>query len=238
MPLRRVSILAAVNLSSLSPSMVGGGCLLVFCGLLTRGLATFVCTQTTDWNWHEKLFTCITWCPKATVQAALSTVALDYVTDSANRKEFDDDGGDADFKTSKERGTVLLTVAVLSIILTAPAFAVAMKYAGENWLVKETNWVNGKRVEPTDTSQAMDDFDAEAPVTIDLRIGTRKDSLSGTLGNRKISMDIGVGGRSMSISKQEVTPRGVAPKDIRKMSNPATLRSMGLASTNPITGRA
>ena len=53
-----------------------------------------------------------------------------------NSKEFDDDGGDSDYKTEKERAVVVLTVAVLSIILTAPVFAVAIKYTGENWLVK------------------------------------------------------------------------------------------------------
>jgi solute carrier family 9B (sodium/hydrogen exchanger), member 1/2 len=59
---------AAVNLESLTPSVVLGGCLLVFCGLLLRSAACFLCTLTTDWNFKEKMFACITWCPKATVQ--------------------------------------------------------------------------------------------------------------------------------------------------------------------------
>ena len=59
---------AAVNLESLTPSVVLKGCLLVFCGLVLRAGACFLCTMTTDWNFKEKMFTCITWCPKATVQ--------------------------------------------------------------------------------------------------------------------------------------------------------------------------
>jgi NhaP-type Na+/H+ or K+/H+ antiporter len=125
---------ASVLIENLTPAIVGGGILVIFMGLLLRAAAAYVCAMTTTWNVKEKLFTMITWCPKATVQAALSTVALDYVTDSDNRKEFDDDGGDTDYKTLKDRATIVLTVAVLSIILTAPVFAVAMKWTGEHWL--------------------------------------------------------------------------------------------------------
>ena len=125
---------ASVLLENLTPDVVGGGILVIAVGLLLRALAAYACAQTTDWTPKEKIFTAITWCPKATVQAALSSVALDYVTDSSNRDEFDDDGGDTDYKELKDRATITLTVAVLSIILTAPVFAVAMKWTGEHWL--------------------------------------------------------------------------------------------------------
>ncbi len=172
------------------------------------------------------MFTCITWCPKATVQAALSTVALDYVTDSANRREFDDDGGDTDYEKNEEFATVVLTVAVLSIILTAPAFAVAMKYTGENWLVKSEAPAPGAQpalaAAASDGIGAGNGYDPEEPVSITLGLGRRKDTLTTTLGDRKISLGGGLGGglggaqqrgfRVPTITKTDATPAGVRPR--------------------------
>lgn len=153
------------------------------------------------------MFTCITWCPKATVQAALSTVALDYVRLSDNRNEFDDAGGDTDYDTSEDRATIVLTVAVLSIILTAPFFAVCMKYAGEHWLVKSEGNLdheddNGTR------------YDGDQIVTVELTVGSRKDSISSSLGSTIIDFggkDVEAGGRArgMTIANSKPTPPGL-----------------------------
>lgn len=90
-----------------------------------------MCLLPTDWNFWERGFAAITWCPKATVQAALSTVALDYVEDNISlwtgQEEID----------QLRRARQLFVVAVLSIILTAPLFAVIMSWAGRTWLQKE-----------------------------------------------------------------------------------------------------
>mmetsp|Transcript_54105 Transcript_54105/g.89804 ORF Transcript_54105/g.89804 Transcript_54105/m.89804 type:complete len:243 (-) Transcript_54105:371-1099(-) len=79
----------------------------------------------TTWAMREIGFACITWCPKATVQAALSGVALDFVRQHPQ------------FESSRADAELLLTTGVLSIVMTAPLFAVAMHYAGRAWLEKE-----------------------------------------------------------------------------------------------------
>ena len=202
----------AVLLSDLKPSYVSGGCVLVFSGLLLRAAATFVCTLTTDWNFKEKMFTCITWCPKATVQAALATVALDYINDKDNEEDFDkidgvEYGGKLSFKTCEKYATIVQTVAVLSIILTAPFFAVAMKYAGETWLVKSNVAVSG------DPATSPEDYDPDEDITFEVNLGKRKDTLSSALGDRKISIGgDGRGFRVPTITTSEKTPAGVKPR--------------------------
>jgi hypothetical protein len=153
-------------------------------------------------------------------------VALDYVT--ANEKEF----GSADkYDKAEENATIILTVAVLSIILTAPTFAVAMKYCGENWLVKETNWKDGKMITP---DEEADFYEGDVELTVNM--GHRKESLSASLGHRKLSFQVDPhhpnAPRKLSIQHTEVTPRGVAPRN-RSQSNPATLAAMGLGNRGP-----
>lgn len=166
---------AAVSLSSLTPKLVTAGILLIVGGLIVRAAVIFACVSGTDWNMKERLFGAITWCPKATVQAALSTVALDYVKDSGNRKDFDDDHGSNDFDRLKRYATVVLTVAVLSIILTAPLFAVIMKYTGENWLV---------HTPPSDEEGLEDENE---PITMEVTLGSLRDARAASLGPRKFS---------------------------------------------------
>ena len=72
------------------------------------------------WSLRERLFAVITWCPKATVQAALAGVALDHVT-LRGREGLGDE-----YEVLRARAELLLTTGVLSILLTAPLFAVLM----------------------------------------------------------------------------------------------------------------
>jgi hypothetical protein len=143
----------------------------------------------------------------AVFQAALSTVALDYVRLSGNRGEFDDAGGDTDYATAEDRAIVVLTVAVLSIILTAPLFAVCMKYAGENWLVKS-------EVKFDDKGDIETHYDGDQTVTIEMAVGSRKESISSSLGNTTIDFganDVEAGGRmrGLSITSSKPTPPGL-----------------------------
>ena len=55
-------------------------CVLVIAiGLVFRVVASYLCTFGTELNWKEMLFVAIAWSPKATVQAAIGSVPLDYV---------------------------------------------------------------------------------------------------------------------------------------------------------------
>ena len=99
---------ATVNIRYLS--QVGLFALFVIIGaVLFRMFGVFVCLLGTDFNKKEKGFTMIAYTPKATVQAAIGGIPLAMGLAS---------------------GDIILTVAVLAIILTAPlgAFAIDSSY--------------------------------------------------------------------------------------------------------------
>ena len=99
---------ATVNISYLGK--VGAKALLVIVGALVfRMLGVFVCLLGTSLKRKERLFTMLAYTPKATVQAAIGGIplALGFTC-----------------------GDLVLTVAVLAIVLTAPlgAFAIDLSY--------------------------------------------------------------------------------------------------------------
>merc|ERR1711988_121599 len=110
---------ASLDASKLSPSLVGLGVLLVVLGLVGRSITLyFTLFLFPQWGVKEKIFAMVSWCPKATVQAALATAALDYITVQIESGMF--------VKTDPvvvqylENARVILTTAILSIIMTAP----------------------------------------------------------------------------------------------------------------------
>jgi len=116
---------ASLDASKLSPSLVGMGVLLVLLGLVGRSITLFFTLFLfPQWGVKEKLYSMISWCPKATVQAALATAALDYITLQINTGEFV--ATDPVVLQYLDNAMVILTTAILSIIMTAPLFAVLM----------------------------------------------------------------------------------------------------------------
>lgn len=83
--------------------------LLVFGALLFRMIGVFACLIKTKLNMKERLFCMIAYMPKATVQAAIGSLPLTM---------------------GLSCGQIVLTVAVLSILITAPlgAFAIDLTY--------------------------------------------------------------------------------------------------------------
>lgn len=99
---------ATVNVSYLGK--VGAKAIIVIvCALVFRMLGVFVCMLGTDIAWKERLFAMMAYTPKATVQAAIGGVPL---------------------ALGMACGDIVLTVAVLAIVLTAPlgAFAIDLTY--------------------------------------------------------------------------------------------------------------
>lgn len=99
---------AEVNISFLKNA--GITALLVIAGaLIFRMLGVFICLIGTSFNGKEKLFTMMAYTPKATVQAAIGGIPLSL---------------------GLACGNMVLTVAVLAIVITAPlgAFAIDMTY--------------------------------------------------------------------------------------------------------------
>lgn len=99
---------ASVNIGYLGK--VGIGALLAIIGaLVCRMLGVLVCLLGTNFNFKEKAFMMFAYSPKATVQAAIGGIPL---------------------SVGLACGDVVLTVAVLAIVLTAPlgAFAIDLSY--------------------------------------------------------------------------------------------------------------
>ena len=103
---------ATVNINYLGK--VGLKALIVIIGALVfRMLGVFVCLLGTSLNGKERLFTMLAYTPKATVQAAIGGIPLGL---------------------GLSCGDVVLTVAVLAIVLTAPLGAFAIDLTYKKWL--------------------------------------------------------------------------------------------------------
>jgi NhaP-type Na+/H+ or K+/H+ antiporter len=92
---------------------------LIACGLIARSAGVLLALTGSPLNGRERLFAVVSYWPKATVQAAIGAVPL-----MAMRS-----GG-----MDTAPGEIILAVAVLSIVLTAPLGAFAIKWVGERVL--------------------------------------------------------------------------------------------------------
>lgn len=89
------------------------GILLIAIGLIGRSIGVILSIAGTELNMKEKLFCILAYIPKATVQAAIGAIPLSMGVES---------------------GDLILSLAVLSIIITAPLGAIAIKVTGERLL--------------------------------------------------------------------------------------------------------
>ena len=90
--------------------------LLIITVLIFRMAGVFLCLVGTSLSYRERLFCMIAYCPKATVQAAIGSIPLSMGLPSGN---------------------IILTVAVLSILITAPLGAFAIDISYKKLLKKE-----------------------------------------------------------------------------------------------------
>lgn len=108
---------ADINTTVLDGGMVGlaVGCILI--SLVFRTVATWVLLLAAKrFNWKERLFIALAWLPKADVQAALGPLALDAARHAAEHSP-----GGSDASEDVARANAVLLVAVLAILITAPA---------------------------------------------------------------------------------------------------------------------
>jgi len=93
-----------------------GAVAMIFIGLAFRSLGTWLCLIKTELNLKERCFCVISYLPKATVQAAIGGVPL---------------------AMGLPCGKIVLSVAVLSIIITAPLGAIGMDISYKKLLSKD-----------------------------------------------------------------------------------------------------
>ena len=91
----------------------GAGIIIILIGLIGRSIGVIISLLGTDYNWREKVFCIISYIPKATVQAAMGAVPLSLGVES---------------------GDIILAIAVLSILITAPLGAIGIHYSSEKLL--------------------------------------------------------------------------------------------------------
>jgi NhaP-type Na+/H+ or K+/H+ antiporter len=143
---------ASLDASKLSPALVGYGVLLVVLGLVGRSIALFFTLFLfPQWGVKEKLYSMISWCPKATVQAALATAALDFITLKVKTGVWE--ASDPAVLQFLDNAMVILTTAILSIIMTAPLFAVLMLKFAPKLLDDDSQ--EGKESNDTETSESV-----------------------------------------------------------------------------------
>ena len=107
---------AQVNVSvALNAGLMG--VLIVLIGLLGRSLGVLIATMGAGLNWKERLFCTIAYTPKATVQAAIGAIPLSLGIAS---------------------GELILAIAVVAILFTAPLGAIGMQRAAPHLLTAET----------------------------------------------------------------------------------------------------
>ncbi|MCH4889744.1 sodium:proton antiporter [Acidaminobacter sp. JC074] len=91
------------------------GILLIFIGLIARTIGVMIATHGSHLNTKERIFCAISYIPKATVQAAIGAVPLSLGVAS---------------------GELILAIAVLSIIITAPLGLIGIRW-GSNHLIEQ-----------------------------------------------------------------------------------------------------
>lgn len=89
------------------------GIIVIFIGLIGRSIGVILSLIKTNLNFKEKLFCVIAYIPKATVQAAMGAIP---------------------FSLGVQGGELMLAIAVLSILITAPLGAVGISLSAEKML--------------------------------------------------------------------------------------------------------
>jgi NhaP-type Na+/H+ or K+/H+ antiporter len=100
------------------------GTILIIIGLIARSLGTYICTLKNNLTMNERHFLVVSQIPKATVQAAIGGAPLILM----KAKGMD-----------TTPGNIILAVAVLSILITAPTGAWLISVLGEKVLKKDTS---------------------------------------------------------------------------------------------------
>lgn len=98
------------------------GVILIFLALCARSIGSYICLLGSDLTFNERMFVVISYLPKATVQAAIGGAPLVAMKTMG---------------LDTAPGEIILAVAVLSIILTAPLGAWAISLVGNRVLEEE-----------------------------------------------------------------------------------------------------
>ena len=111
-----------VRIETLNGPVIGAGLIILAIGLMARSCGVWLSLLGSNLNLSEKFFSIIAYTPKATVQAAIGAIPLTMVYTGKMTT------------MTVETGQTILTIAVLSIVVTAPLGAIGIKLTGERFL--------------------------------------------------------------------------------------------------------
>ncbi len=114
-----------VKILEIDSRLIGVGVLILLTGLLARSTGVWLSLLRSKLDRKEKLFCIIAYLPKATVQAAIGAIPLSMI----NNGEIT--------SMTVETGQTILTIAVLSIIVTAPIGSIGIKIGGPRLLKRQ-----------------------------------------------------------------------------------------------------
>jgi NhaP-type Na+/H+ or K+/H+ antiporter len=123
-----------IQIDKIDPETLGLGILVLMLALVLRMIGTFFAVSCGNLNTKEKIFMAFAWLPKATVQAALGPIFLD----NAIKNGLDE---------YVPMGEQILTLAVLSILITAPLGAISILALGPKLLTSDKLEAGGLHVE-------------------------------------------------------------------------------------------
>jgi len=115
-----------IQIDKIDPETLGWGILVLVTALIFRMVGTVFAVSCGNLNMKEKIFLAFAWMPKATVQAALGPIFLE-------RAKL------VEMTEMYHMGEQILTLAVLSILITAPLGAVTIMGLGPKLLKKQSD---------------------------------------------------------------------------------------------------
>ncbi|BHF79714.1 Sodium/hydrogen exchanger 9B2 [Sparganum proliferum] len=142
-PLLFCLIGADVAVEKMRIDVVGLGIAAICCALVCRLLATFLAVTPSQLTYRERIFVAIAWMPKATVQAAIGPLALDAARKVGDMKLIN-------------WGEQILTLAALSIIITAPLGATLMMLTAPCLLTQDRHVLEVDQTPDTDEAKRGD----------------------------------------------------------------------------------
>ena len=122
-----------IQIDKINPNTLGLSIVVLLVALVFRMAATYIAVCGGELTPREKIFMAFAWLPKATVQAALGPIFLDNVL------KLHDDHWQAlnDKDIWLGMGNDILTLAVLSILITAPLGAISIIALGPKLLIRD-----------------------------------------------------------------------------------------------------
>merc|ERR1712241_1446152 len=145
-----------IQVDKIDLTTLGYSLLVLVLALIIRMFATYAAVMGGELNVKEKIFMAFAWLPKATVQAALGPIFLSKVL------LYDDDwlafGEEGDLAEDIKNewvnmGNNILTLAVLSILITAPLGAISILALGPKLLEQDPRYDENGRINKDEESE-------------------------------------------------------------------------------------